>query len=57
LINKFFKKSTEKEKMRKDTIKLHKAIARKEMPIPAPKIETTKKKYNRKKIKREPLED
>ena len=34
--------------MRKDTINNHKAIARKEMPIPSPKVFKTKKDYNRK---------
>jgi len=38
--------------MRKDTIKLHKAIARKEMPIPAPKVFKTKKDYDRKRAKK-----
>lgn len=37
--------------MRKDTIKTHKAIMRKEHPIPAPKIFKSKKTYDRKAIK------
>jgi len=38
--------------MRKDTINIHKAIARKEHPIPSPKVFKTKKDYNRREAKK-----
>ncbi len=42
--------------MRKDTINNHKAIARKEMPIPSPKVFRTKKDYDRKREKKVEVE-